>query len=424
MKYDSNKVKNKEICYRPKRVYEALNWLKKNNHLYRDILLKFPKEWNIEDDNLLDLNENFIEIEQSEEDLLVKANLDATNSNIIETDVENDNNITSLDNEVLLFSETIITDHLKDIRTKFGLKNSDTTDYNKNNNITNNYVFVNVYQHYEYYFEKCFPLLYPYGFGGPSDQLNKMIKKRNYSNYFKHVLQNNGGFDGRRFQSNPNFIFVAYSYEFKKRFNNIAFVADKDININETLFNITSTQLDEVIKYLDLNPNGETNLIDSNIINVSNDNKDNNIKNLDIIKKIIKRLSVFSQNLPGSPMNMLNERNKLLSMISSSLISEESCWRFFITLTPKDLYESKLFDIILKEVNSNNEYIEETENLTDNLNLEQRKKLLIKHPALSIRLFKIKQDLIWKYILQGKNNPLGIIKEYWRHMEVLVYFCI
>ena len=104
---------------------------------------------------------------------------------------------------------------------------------------------MNAYYNPNYYFEKCFPTLYPYGYGGPSDKNFKM--KGGLSKYFKYVLQNNGGSDGRRFQSNPNFIFVAYHYEFKHRFSNVSFMAEKPNNKLNDIMNVNRKELDEII---------------------------------------------------------------------------------------------------------------------------------------------------------------------------------
>ena len=67
-------------------------------------------------------------------------------------------------------------------------------------------VYVNMYKPPEYYWEKCFPTLYPYGRGGPSDPFFSM---KNMQSYFAHVLRRGGGKDGRRFQNNPGYMFVA-----------------------------------------------------------------------------------------------------------------------------------------------------------------------------------------------------------------------
>ena len=86
-------------------------------------------------------------------------------------------------------------------------------------------VYVNMYKPPEYYWEKCFPTLYPYGRGGPSDPFFSM---KNMQSYFAHVLRRGGGKDGRRFQNNPGYMFVAYTYEMKRRVKNMAYAATRD----------------------------------------------------------------------------------------------------------------------------------------------------------------------------------------------------
>jgi hypothetical protein len=44
--------------------------------------------------------------------------------------------------------------------------------------------------------------------------------------------------------------------------------------------------------------------------------------------------------------------------------------------------------------------------------------LLRNHPATVARLFEIKQECIWNNILQGSNEPIGKITDYWRRIEV------
>ena len=38
---------NKSYTYRPNRVKRALDWLKINNPLYRDIKIEYPTDWNL-----------------------------------------------------------------------------------------------------------------------------------------------------------------------------------------------------------------------------------------------------------------------------------------------------------------------------------------------------------------------------------------
>ena len=140
LKYNSN-GKARELSYRPKRVYLALKWLKNNNHLYKNIVLIFP-EWNQYDiDELLYLDENIHNIQDSD-------NLDSNNTSNNEND-NNRNNINNISNnisnnyhnndeqnnsennflplvdnsdkEILLFNETELVNHLEDLKERMGV---------------------------------------------------------------------------------------------------------------------------------------------------------------------------------------------------------------------------------------------------------------------------------------------------------------
>jgi hypothetical protein len=52
------------------------------------------------------------------------------------------------------------------------------------------------------------------------------------------------------------------------------------------------------------------------------------------------------------------------------------------------------------------------------LDEDTRMDLLRKHPATVARLFEIKQECIWKNILDGKNKPIGEKTDFWRRIEV------
>ena len=40
------------------------------------------------------------------------------------------------------------------------------------------------------------------------------------------------------------------------------------------------------------------------------------------------------------------------------------------------------------------------------------------------RLFDIKQECIWKYLLMGEAQPFGPIKDFWRRDEVFSFLLI
>jgi hypothetical protein len=44
--------------------------------------------------------------------------------------------------------------------------------------------------------------------------------------------------------------------------------------------------------------------------------------------------------------------------------------------------------------------------------------MLRDHPALSARLFHLKQECIWDCLLLGESKPIGHIVDYWRRIEV------
>jgi hypothetical protein len=364
------------------------------------------------------LSDNSYDLEESEKDILEKQFAEEENNNSSSNTKDNNSSIRieSSDNEILLFNETKITNHLNNLKTQLGMKdNINSMDSSSNEKSNNNYTFVSLFHNSENFYEKCFPTLYPYGYGGPSDSLFKMNKNK-LSEYYKHVLQSNGGVDGRRFQSNPNFIFLAYNAEMKRRFSNLAFTASD--NKSETAkpgsnsLNLTVGEIDMLIEYFKFNPEQEKSMLENKVFISCEDKSFNDSETLKKIKSIIGRLSIYSNDLPGTPNYMIQERNKLLAMITSSTIINDGCWRFFVTMTPKDLYDHNLYDIIVNY----------DLDISNKLTLEKRNDLLKLHPCLAARLFKIKQDLIWKYILNGTNKPLGDIIEFWRHMEVIYYY--
>ena len=83
-------------------------------------------------------------------------------------------------------------------------------------------------------------------------------------------------------------------------------------------------------------------------------------------------------------------------MLASPVVQADGIWRWFVTFSPADIYEPKLYEIL---TDKNKEKMKE-------LSKDERKKLLSDHPALAARLFHLKQECIWECILQGKNCML------------------
>jgi hypothetical protein len=133
------------------------------------------------------------------------------------------------------------------------------------------------------------------------------------------------------------------------------------------------------------------------------------------IKKCINRMVPYSQSLKGTPLNIQYERNKLMAMINSPVVAtSETCWMWFVTLSPADSYDSRLFEIVAKDYES--DWSIRTQAVKD-MDLEQREQFLKNHPALSARLFDLKQKCFWDYVVKGTARPLGEITDTWRRIE-------
>lgn len=93
----TDKFKTKELSYRPKRIFDALQWLKIHNHLYKNINLTFPEYWNIKycnESDQLYLNDNIFEIDKNEEQHIfgseINNNEDEKGDNYIISESEDD----------------------------------------------------------------------------------------------------------------------------------------------------------------------------------------------------------------------------------------------------------------------------------------------------------------------------------------------
>ena len=99
---------------------------------------------------------------------------------------------------------------------------------------------------------------------------------------------------------------------------------------------------------------------------------------------------------------MQNERCKLMAMLASPDIASEGIWRWFLTVTPNDIYDSRLYEILALTDNGEVSWSsDDRANLAKQMTEKERKKLLVNHPALAARLFDIKLKCIFDCILLG-----------------------
>lgn len=207
--------------------------------------------------------------------------------------------------------------------------------------------FVNIYTNSLYYYARCFPVLFPYGRGCPSDTNSKM---KDIKLHAQKMIKRGGGPNGRRFQQTPNYYFTVYNYLMKKRIGGIAMLAQKN-HLDGTAMpeNIpTVREVNQLIDYLGsteshllcpLSADSDGSLSTANrIANTSSD--------LTNIKKLVARLVPYSKYAQGTEMGIRHEKRNLMALIPSPVINGDGFWRWFITFAPADLYDNRLYEII------------------------------------------------------------------------------
>lgn len=290
-------------------------------------------------------------------------------------------------------------------------------------------VYVNVYNAPHFYWEKCFPTLYPYGRGGPSDAYFRM---ESLEVYFRHVLRRGGGKYGRRFQENSNHIFVSYAYITRTRVKNMAYAATR----NETAVTtkaltsqaVVSTLVDCLAQSVEDEPLDIETLYERQKMkrNVSvEDNAgvadtllvQNDAEMLPNIKKLVHRLVPFAKPAVGTPMNMNYERLNMLAMITASCIVSRAQWRWFTTHAYCDKQDSRVFENVIPNALTLSSWTER-EGIVCSYDNKTRSKLLLENPALVARIFHARQECLWKYVLLGDDKPVGEVKDFMRRVEV------
>ena len=97
-------------------------------------------------------------------------------------------------------------------------------------------MFVNPYKNSHLYWEKCYPLLYPYGRGGPSDMLTVLSIDQHTTLNMKSA----GGKFGRRGQQNPGYIFHSYTYQIRRSISYVTLLAQK-VHESARIYNNSTT---------------------------------------------------------------------------------------------------------------------------------------------------------------------------------------
>ena len=233
--------------------------------------------------------------------------------------------------DILLLTMPSVLNNLEEIRASIG------TNDNKIMERNSNFEFVTAYMNPEYYLPRCFPTLFPYGRGCPSDVNGTKITMRAHS---AHMLCRGGGPNPRSFQNCTNYIFTMYTMEMKRKIGGVAYIAERkylDGSREEEDTPPTAEEILNLLSYLE-DDVGVTNNMTSNITN--------NDIHREEMRHLLNRLIPYAKGLQGTPMQISHEKTKLMAMISSPIINKEGCFRWFTTFAPADLYENRLMEIV------------------------------------------------------------------------------
>jgi hypothetical protein len=166
---------------------------------------------------------------------------------------------------------------------------------------------------------------------------------------------------------------------------------------------------------IDMFDNSVNNAVNNNINSDNNNTNEND--DINKINKLISRLVPYAKSLTGSSLQIMHEKLNLMAMVSSPVINNTAVWRWFLTFAYADLYESRLFELIVNDANYQMS-IEEREELVANLTSTDRSAMLRDHPALAARIFDSKITCIFDHVLMGQAKPFGDIVDFWIRIEV------
>jgi hypothetical protein len=234
------------------------------------------------------------------------------------------------ENDILLLTMPSLLNSMEEIRASIGGNETKVMERNSN------FEFVTAYMNPQYYLPCCFPTLFPYGRGCPSDINGSNITMGEHS---AHMLCRCGGPNPRSFQNCTNYIFTMYTMEMKRKIGGVAYIAEKK-SLDESQGEDDPPTAEEILKLLSYLEDdvGVASNITTNIAP--------NEVHHDEMKRLLNRLVPYAKGLQGTPMQISHEKSKLMAMIASPIITKEGSFRWFTTFAPPDLYENRLMEIV------------------------------------------------------------------------------
>ena len=184
--------------------------------------------------------------------------IELSDQDVLELDIEYESAIVSeptvestefqQDREIFLYTEADIRTHEENLTNTLSASSLSSSIKSNIFNVTSNHQFINPYHDPEFFWAKCFPWLYPYGFGCPSEERSSL---RTLGAHTKQMLMRGGGPQGRRFQQCPNYYFAALHYESRRRISGVTSQAQNSkydgLNNEDHIF--TAENLERMISY-------------------------------------------------------------------------------------------------------------------------------------------------------------------------------
>jgi len=188
------------------------------------------------------------------------------------------------------------------------------------------------------FYEKTFPCLFPYGYGGPEDggegEGHHNLKM---SAYVELLLKRGGSEDMRRFGMYIPFMCAVYSYRMKKIAGGVAYVASMNAEAAGQSASAPSGEgadasgtFSSLFARIQSAPDAKT------IIEALQSN------NSELANKILRRLEPYAERLTGSPAFIMHERKLLYAMLGSPIVRDTGTPGIFSTIAPNDRFYPEL----------------------------------------------------------------------------------
>lgn len=379
----------KPLTVRQEKVRRALEWLKQNNHLYRDIILNTAVLNSLESEQVLLFHIQHVVPSDSSESLVSrydsidqiwKTTTDATSSDPVHSEPaesgSTSSNIsppsTSSDNSSLHmhFQSVVITDvdahspshelraaAVRHVKHKAGGYVKIPHDPKPVNEFYNPDLFPMIY-----------PTLFPYGIGGPEHQACKVALS--FKRHIKHFFN----VADRRFQEHYSFLFTAFN------------IIQRNAILLQTSLKVRKHNFDKVAaSFASVSPQA-IHVVSERVAkgDYATANNDDEHKVLELMKQV----KTVTGNVPGSTAARMVMRNEI-----RALMVDKGLPSFYITINPADIYNPLVKFLAGAEIDVDNLLPEHVPNYVE------QSILVAKNPAVAAKFFNIYMKAFIKCIL-------------------------